>query len=216
MNTSFQRKSRSGITLLEVMIVIAILAVLTVLLLPYLARPRMRSRIGCINMLKQNGLAFRNWAIDNGDKFPMSVPATKGGTMDSPFVAQPWVHFLVMSNELTTPQVLRCPLDQQVKQARAFDASFGSNNVSYFVGLDADESKPQMLLSGDRNLTLNGKHVAPGLINLATNANLGWTKAIHKRQGNVGLADGSAQQTTAIRLSEVNTQSGETNRLAVP
>jgi hypothetical protein len=42
-------------------------------------------------------------------------------------------------------------------------------SVSYFIGVDADDRYPGMLLSGDRNLSLNGVPAKPGLHNLNTN-----------------------------------------------
>lgn len=69
-------------------------------------------------------------------------------------------------------------------------------NVSYFVGLDANEVYPQMFLSGDRNLSTSGK-VLSGLVLVMSNAPLQWAAGLHAPVGNVGLADGSAAQMTA-------------------
>jgi len=211
------KHSRSGTTLIEIIVVIAVIVVLAAILLPDVSHnSARRSRIGCVCNLKQIGLGFRNWAIDHDDKFPMSLATTNGGTMDHPLVAQPWMHLLLLSNELVTPKILVCPADQQMKEASVFDASFGSNNVSYFVSVNATEEKPSMFLVGDRNITLNAMSVGSGLITLATNANLGWTEDMHQLQGNIGLADGSVQQASSSRFTELNTASGKTNRLAVP
>ena len=84
------------------------------------------------------------------------------------------------------------------------------SNISYFVGLDASESFPQMFLTGDRNLATNGVPVTPGLLTVKSNDTLSWTKELHNGQGNVGVADGSVQMESSSGMG--------TNvfRLAVP
>jgi hypothetical protein len=45
----------------------------------------------------------------------------------------------------------------------------------------------------------------------------GWTGAMHVRQGNVGLADGSVQSFTTLALHEALKNTGDsTNRIAIP
>ena len=68
------------------------------------------------------------------------------------------------------------------------------------VGLDADESRPQTILSGDRNIT-NGLPRSSGILSLEPDRPAGWTAEIHIEQGNIGLADGSVQQVTESQLS---------------
>ena len=48
------------------------------MLLPALAAAKRKAqRINCVNNLKQDGLAFRIWEGDNGDKYPMAVSTDK-------------------------------------------------------------------------------------------------------------------------------------------
>lgn len=226
-----RRTNHRGFTLFEVLIIVAVLAIAAVLLLPSLAKSRVRvKKINCVNQLKQLGLSFKQWALDYGDKFPMQVSVTNGGTMELVDAGNVYVHFQVMSNELNTPKILICPQDADPKRlpATTFASPVPSgtpgqipftndHSVSYFVGVDADEPQPQTILTGDANLTVGGLPVSRGILNLWTNAPVSWTKDRHVNQGNIGLADGSVTGVSTPKLREllVNTRAA-TNRLAFP
>lgn len=219
MKTFLSTKRDGALTLIEVLIVVTVLLVLAAVFLPALMNsgPQRSLRIQCVNNLKQCALATRVWEGDNNDKYPPQIPGTNGGTMD--FITGPnaWRHFQVMSNELSTPKVAFCPEESDQNRFTATNfVNFGNSNISFFVGVDATELNPQMILYGDHNIT-NGTPVKNGLLELTTNQLAGWTSEMHNKVGNVAMSDGSVQQvsSTGLRTIVENT-SIVTNRLQMP
>jgi hypothetical protein len=221
MKSRLSNQRNHALTLVEVLVVIVVLVVLVVLLLPAFIsdRPRHAPRIYCVNNLKEIGLAYRLWAGDNNDKFPMqvSITDTNGGTLELISTGNVVTTFQIMSNELSTPKILYCTADKDHTRATDFTTNFSAKNISYFIGVDADQTHPQMNLSGDDNFAINGVLVKSGILELSTNAPVSWTSARHHFAGNIGLADGSVQEVTQNGLRQTLQQTGfATNRLAIP
>ena len=221
-NIRLTRKREQGLTLLEVLMVLAALLILVAFILPELpSRPYRAPRIQCVNNLKQIGLGTRVWSGDHNDKYPMAVSVTNGGAMEFTTGPNLWRVMQVMSNELSTPKVLNCPADTDRSYATNF-TYLRNSNLSFFVGIVASEFRPSlqstqaMILSGDRNIT-NGLSIQNGVLKLTTNDLAGWTKALHNNCGNIGLADGSVQEVSMVGLRNAIAGSGvETNLVQMP
>ena len=206
-----------ALTKIEVVVIVAVLAILAALFLPALAAAkRKQSRINCVNNLKQIGGAFRLWEGDHSDKYP-TVSVTNGGAMEVIGPGNAYLLWQTVSNQLSSPKTLWCPADTNTFPATFFSAGFSDANISYFVDLDAVETYPQMIMAGDDSLLVDGKPVQPGILNLRTGATIAWTKDRHCRVGNIGMADGSVQQTTSggLNAAVVSSTSGSpTNNAA--
>ena len=193
------RKKEQGFTALEMMVVIAVVVLLAVLVLPSMTRTNRRSpRINCVSNLKQIAVGFRIWSNDHDDKFPWQVSMANTGTLE--LVNGPSVspHCLIASNELYSPKILVCPSDSKRAKVIAWP-EFDDKRLSYFIGLNADETKPQAILSGDRNIT-GGVRVTNRVFQFTNNSVVGFTKDLHNQQGNIALGDGSAMQVSRSAL----------------
>ncbi len=230
MKTNPRRSPSPGFTMAELLLILSCLFIFAVMLMPSMHGNKVRSsRINCVNNLRQVGLSFHYWALDNSNGIPSQVSVTNGGTLELVGHGSPFMHFAVMSNELSTPKVLFCPEEKDARRVVATTFNrittpgtaqvplSGNSNVSYFVGVDAREQFPQTFLSGDRGFGLAGAQFSSGLRSIWTNSALEWVNGPHTRSGNVGLADGSVQQLSSAHLKEANQWTGlATNRLEIP
>ena len=212
-----QRGTRA-LTLIELIVVIAVMAVLIGVILPWITiSHRPPSGVYCANQLKAIGSSFRIFANDNEDLFPMRLSTNRGGTkefVDAPFSA--FRHFQAMSNELSTPKILVCPEDKKRTWATNWSSAFGNQNLSYFVGLEATDMNAASILSGDRYLESSRKSVN-GFLVLTTSDTVRWAKKYHAYHGNLLFSDGSVRALASTNLQNAFLNSGSpTNRLALP
>jgi competence protein ComGC len=209
----------AAFTRLELAIVLGVIFVLALLTFPALARAQARAnRIRCVSHLKNLGLGLRIFSTDNNGArpgqvsthksvWPWQVSTNQGGSrefLNDPSLA--WRHFRAISNELSTPRIVRCPDDLTGIQPATWRDATNNSALSYFLGLDAGEETPTTILSGDSNLELNGQRLRSTLVMLRTNGTLQFDNSRHKDPpsgaGNILLGDGSVHQVASARLRE--------------
>jgi len=199
-------KRRRAFTLIELLVVIGIIAVLAGLLLPALANAKEKAkRIRCVANLKQVVLAMHEFSADF-ELYPWRIPPSEGGSQT---MTQASKSFQVMSNYVTTPELLVCPSDQ--RDVISSIVMVRNTNVSYFVGIEAQEDQPGIVIAGDRNIEGGRPRrncPVAEVFNVATEFSpvqipqAGWSQKIHRARGNIALGDGSAQQANAAELRE--------------
>ena len=81
MSTQVQRKKRSGFTLIEILVVVAIIALLAAILFPVFGRARENARrSSCASNLKQNGLGWLQYSQDYDEKVMRVATSQPGKT----------------------------------------------------------------------------------------------------------------------------------------
>ena len=194
MKTNSHKKA-GAFTLTELLVVVVTIGLLVGVIVPgYKSYSAKADRIRCISFNKQMGTAFRVFASDNGDMYPLQaktnayiVPTGATATQVNSAAAEPWQIAQCLWNELQSPVVLLCPSDRErstykrVKDFNGFAGKPGSvttaslahpanqnSAVSYAFAVAADESRPLGVLIVDRNVN----NVGPAGAGVASNVAL--------------------------------------------
>jgi prepilin-type N-terminal cleavage/methylation domain-containing protein/prepilin-type processing-associated H-X9-DG protein len=169
-------------TVLELVVVIAIIAMLAALLTPAVASGRERARrVQCINNLRQIGLACKQYATDKNDRYPEAPAAT---------AVEPTGNYMLLSNYLQNIAIIfKCPSDanKQVTNQITQMVVAGNPNCSYSYvrGLiDSYATHQDTPVAFDRAVGVDGQQ-------LDTFIDQTWVNGPHLNEGgNLLYADG--------------------------
>jgi len=187
-----------GFTLVELLLVIAIIGLLVALLLPALSHARGQAgQVKCLGNLRQIGLAYRLWAADHGGELPMQLSVTNGGTHEYLRTPEVFRHAQILSNILAHPKVLICPTD--TRESAPDWPAMQNHHLSYLLGVEARLDQPLSLLAADRNIS---SVALPDGTLVLVNASAHWTATQHRGRGNILLCDGSAHVTDDEQLRD--------------
>jgi prepilin-type N-terminal cleavage/methylation domain-containing protein/prepilin-type processing-associated H-X9-DG protein len=123
---------RLAFTLVELLVVLAIIAILASLLLPAIARTKESGRsAGCLSNLHQLGIALQLYVQDNQNHLPKMYDWSTNLILNTigPSMVQ------VLSNYTSSPNVFRCPSDNQ----KLFEITGSSYSWNFLLnGEDAE------------------------------------------------------------------------------
>jgi prepilin-type processing-associated H-X9-DG protein len=194
---------------------VVIIATVTILFLAFFLFSRTKkSAIICSNLLRSDGIAFREYANDHNNLLPQNLSTNEGGTLEYVTISNSaYLHFQAAGRYLNTTLQIVCP--QDTRQAAASWENLANTNVSYFFGLDSKPNLPMSIVAGDRNITPTSSVI----LQASQSAPPSWIKSIglHGDKGHLLFGDGHAEELDSAGLSNAVQRTGiATNRFAVP
>jgi prepilin-type N-terminal cleavage/methylation domain-containing protein/prepilin-type processing-associated H-X9-DG protein len=188
-------------TLVELLVVIAVIAILASLLLPALATAKKRARaVQCINNLKQIGAGAHMYAHDNDNTLQLDSLIPGSGT---------WASILFTNVGLDQREVFLCPSYKPflwenwlnvygIRRDAPTDCATGPNRI--FFRIDCVSNPTEYLLVADTTSQAQGGFTARQYYIFNTTSPLKMIHARHFRRANGLFLDGHVEPCDQQRL----------------
>jgi prepilin-type N-terminal cleavage/methylation domain-containing protein/prepilin-type processing-associated H-X9-DG protein len=146
MSASF--RFRSAFTMIELLMAVAIIAVLAALLLPTVMKARTAAeKASCMSRIRQIGIALGVYALDSDDTYPpvqnlwhTQYNWSYAGTPQG--MAFLWPDYLPSANQYPSSRVLSCPCFEDMANSGGFGYSYNGNKREYITGSCWDPPAP--------------------------------------------------------------------------
>jgi len=220
MNFKKTKGKFAGLTLVELLVVIAVIVILAAILLPAHVGSRRANVPVCMSNQKQIAIDLIIFEDDHAGKFPSQVSMTNGGSFEIVSNRSAASQFKTLLSYFGgRPNLLICPVDK-TRHAATNVTNLKNENISYFLNLDAITNM-NSVLTGDRHLELNHRAVSSGVFLQTTNMGLNWSSGFHGSAsmpgGVLSFSDGHAQFAREEQLNLLlQAQPLETNRFCFP
>lgn len=202
-----RHSKRAGFTLLEMLVVVAVIGVLAASIFAVFARVREKGRSAtCQSNLKQVGLAILQYTQDNDSHYPrggylVNANGSTSGKMVWPELVMPYL----MDNKL-----LRCP--SQSPSKHGLDYAYNAGRLSQRLGskpLSGRKGRHENLLVSPSQIWVNrDSKGGMGLIDTTACAWCGFWETLHSGGANYSFVDGHIKWLAPAAMTKLERSNG--------
>ncbi len=218
------KNHRAALTLLEVLVVLATLAVIGATLLPTGGHRQKRGAVFfCLQNLRQIGASMNLYANDNDNHLPVQS-IMQSTTSDYPPLNDATYFDRLLPYLNYSAKSLTCPADvERIYKSDLKSFKLTNRQISYFLNLDA-VATANSVLCGDRDLTNNQPCAKGALLKIDSQGVVRWSNSLHSQFlygqdgiGNILFGDGHAETLSQKYVQEaIQRNPTNTTRLLLP
>lgn len=180
-------RRRAGFTLIELIAVVAIIAMLLTMMLPHFGKIRERAQSAvCINNLREIGIGVLAYVGEHNAEYPVIEPDPQNpvyppASGDDPTEQEAKPMLDVLGPYGVTDAVLKCPAD--IKGPNWYEKNDPHTSYQWRVMLDSENMNAPKIYGGRRGYTV--RVVKPGRVTICTDY-----EGVHSGRLNRLYADG--------------------------